>query len=226
MFTRLTRTFTTLAALTFCSVMASARPAAADIIKIDVTGNYTRLFLGSGSTVYGVTQAPPIPFDYSITYDTGLGSVIFAPAGTIDGGSPTQHDLYGYSAAGIIAMDVTFGNETFTASQMNPRGVPGGGTAAFLTDAPLTGSPTFFLADFNDPARDADLRIASLFAPGAQFGRGIRLLNNISNGEADASDFTVTTTNLSTVVPEPTTMLLLGTGLIAVATRLRPSARG
>ena len=103
------RSITLSAVAAALALVASAAPAQASIITFDFTGEYTN----ATQTIFGQSGSP-LPFHYSLTYDTALGqqtdSFTFGPS-----------SVYGYSAAGITSLSMTFGTQTWTLNDLQAR---------------------------------------------------------------------------------------------------------
>jgi hypothetical protein len=207
-------TITPLAVLAV-SLFTGAGSADASIITMQLTGT-----VETGSVpVYGQTGAS-IPFDFSLTYDTSLGSqVAFEPAAS--GGD----DLYGYSVAGITAYSLTFGTHSWTLTELRPQTVRGS-SADFWTNADLTlGPPTKLAAFFSDA--DGFLQLGHVYLKtGQDIFTTVRVNDEDPGFDGDADGrYTMSTTVAPTPVPEPASLLFLGSGLAALAARRRARAR-
>jgi hypothetical protein len=209
------RSATTITALAVLAVslFTGAGSADASIITMHLTGTAE-----TGSVpVYGQIGSS-IPFDFSLTYDTSLGSqVAYLPASS-------GEDLYGYSAAGITAYSLTFGTHSWTLNELRPQPV-GGIEADFWTNADLTlGPPTKLAAFFSDG--DGFLQLGHIYLKtGQDIFTTVRVNDEDPGFDGDADGrYTLSTTVAPTPVPEPASLLFVGSGLAALAARRRARA--
>jgi hypothetical protein len=157
----------TAAAVLMCSLATTARPAAAAVITFEFTGTSNTF----GREVFG-ENGELVPYSYSLIYETSLAAQTdFIPAG-----SGVRHDFYGYSAAGIVACNLTFGNSTWTPDGITPPPIAGH-IADFWVDTDLTANaPTRIFMHFfehDDVDHDASPR-ASVVAVRRQRSAGSR----------------------------------------------------
>lgn len=189
--------------------------ATAAIIKLDWSGQY------NVETQLNNTQ--PGPYHFSLTYDTSLNtSTVIVPAGTnmIEWGYhfPTRDTLYGYSASGIVAAELTFMGVTFSASDLSPSTLPMGYKADMFFNSDIsqsapTGSSVFFHKNWTSSLGLGYLTGFSYYSEAILTnGMGARG----AFGEVYSSYGKFTRTVLSPV-PEPSTYLLLLAGLVLVS---------
>jgi hypothetical protein len=207
----------TAAAVLMLSLATTARPADAAVITFEFTGTYDTL----SKEVFGENGAA-VPYSYSFTYDTSLG----AQTAFIAAGSDVAHDFYGYSAAGIVASNLTFGNATWTPDGISPL-YAAGHTADFWVDTDLTvAAPTLLWAIF-----ESDLGSLRLGNPRYQVSSGLFLtsistlakINNFKFTDA-IGDMTMETSTM-TPVPEPASLLFVSGGLLGLVARARRSKK-
>ncbi|RYD31421.1 MAG: hypothetical protein EOP86_17940 [Verrucomicrobiaceae bacterium] len=201
-------------------ILVTRAPAA--IVTLEFTGTYDIAGEnGAGYPVYGVS-GNSVPYRFQITYDTSLDTnALFFPAGALLDGLPTLNAWHGYSASGVIATDVTFGGQTWTAANLPGRAL---GTSVadlwFDTDisqAAPTKSWVFFSAGFPDEGY-LDLGGGP---PNDGLSSTLRQLSFVSDrmGVGSSSLMTIT------VVPEPTSTLAAFLGLGTLALTRRGAAR-
>jgi hypothetical protein len=168
---------------------------------------------------WGVRARSAIPFSYSITYDTSLGAMTaFSAAGT-----STVHDFYGYSRAGIVASSLTFGSATWTANDLRPLDINGSGLIAdFFVNTDLTvAAPTLIWSSFRTSQSRLVLGLANATSSGIEMSTRVFIIDQGNPSANTLANGSYTMTSSMTPVPEPSSMLLLGAGLIGTATRLR-----
>ena len=121
-----------------------------------------------------------------------------------------------------MASSLTFGTHTWATSALVPWTVWTGVTADFWVDVDLTAAtPTLLLAEFVDNEGVLTLGIFSGDVDGLSvaFDQGTLLFGS---DRKTWGQYTLTVLD-ATPVPEPASLVLLGSGLLAVAARLRRS---
>lgn len=117
---------------------------------------------------------------------------------------------------------MTFGTHTFAPGSLRPREIITGVGADLWFDTNLeSATPTKVWAWFADDS-------GNLFLGGVKFGASSIAFVNTSSIDARSPEGVGTVTvsaDVPTTVPEPTSLLLLGTGLLAVASRVRQTSR-
>lgn len=212
---RFATSITALAVLTL-SLFAAAGSADASIITMQFTGTVGQIDSGP---VFGQAGSS-IPFAFSLTYDTSKGSQM-AFVDTDSGGE----DFYGYSAAGITAYSLTFGTKTWTLDNLQPRSVLGN-QADFWTNTDLMlGAPTRVAAFFGDADGDLDLGRLYIKTGQALFNTAEVIENLPDTYNVVAGNYTLSTSIAPTAVPEPASLLFVGTGLVALAMRRRSTKK-
>lgn len=212
MFTKTVHLLTLLAACTLGSLV-SVRATEASIIKVDFTGTYNT----AGNTFFGLT-GDSVPFAYSLTFDTALDpNPLHIAAGSIIGGLTYADDFYGYSKAAITASLLTIGNHTFSTSDLGSPDLGTGARDVWFNTNLAVASPTKVWAQFADAT-------AGLILGGAKNkGAGVMFVTDTSISEFGPMAFgnVTVTAAVPATVPEPATMVLLGSGLLALAARVR-----
>ena len=91
-------------------------PVQAKVVVLSFSGSYVTL-----DTIFG-QQGESLPYHYQLTYDTSLDTNdAHVVAGSQLGDYVTTHDWHGYSASGLIAANVSFGNKTWAMSDLQAR---------------------------------------------------------------------------------------------------------
>jgi hypothetical protein len=211
------RSVTTITALAVLAVSLFTGAASADasIITMQFTG--TVMPPGAGP-VFGESGSST-PFDFSMTYDTSKGAEL-----AFHDGDPGDDDLWAYSAAGITAVSLTFGTKTWTLDDLQPARELGT-TADFWTNSDLTlAAPTALQIYFRDG--DGSLDLGNVYLRGGQaLFKSVEIHDN-SQGGVDGymiGTYTLTTSVAPAAVPEPASLLFLGSGLVGLVARLRSS---
>ena len=134
---RLPTLFTATAVL-ICSLLTVARPVDAAIITLQFDGTVDV----SHGVVFG-EDGDAVPFTFSLTYDTSLGSnTAFHAAGSTLEGWTLAHDFFGYSRAGIADMSFAFEppNSRFHSEWLSTAGgVPAGRSSSGSSVRPICG---------------------------------------------------------------------------------------
>ena len=132
-------------------------------------------------------------------------------------------DFYGYSAAGFTASSLTFGTKTWTLSNLSSQTIKGQ-DADFWTNTDLTlGAPTSIAALFGHG--DGVLKLGGIYLKGGQF-----LFKNVDISQflpdaygAMGGGYALSTSVTPAAVPEPASLLFVGTGLVGLVMRRRSS---
>ena len=201
---------------------------------LTITGEAT---VSDGMTVFG--QELTQPFTLEMVYDPALNTNtnVFMEEEQLAGSDYAGNDFYGYSASGVVSLDLTFGDPA-SATEISLSGddlnlnlrSPAAGISAHIwmnTDI-MQSTPSLIDMRINlaDPGEnEGGVGIGSLdgnFDSSAGIWN-VSILNEVgledelSGGEADG-----TWSNIEmTVIPEPATFGLLFSGLIALFVAMR-----
>lgn len=194
--------------------------------QLTFSGTYTMsTVLPESGPLFGVSSLPA-PFTYSITYDTALDTnTHYFPPGSTIGGKNVLQPFYGYSASGILATDLTFGTQTWTAADirwLNPSSTIGA-ELWFDTDIDVA-TPTNSWIMFSQGTAYLELGAGALMGLGDEQGLGYlpgrsTLFDYYGpSGEYLAFNTTITRTPLASVpdggsplVPAMLALVILGT---------------
>lgn len=193
--------------------------------QLTFSGTYTMstVFPPSDS-LFGVSPLPA-PFTYTITYDTALDTnTYYFPIGsTIDGKNVLQ-PFYGYSASGVLGANLTFGTQTWAASDivwLNPA-MTIGAELWFNTDLDAA-TPTECWIRFSAGTANLDLGSAALLGLGPDQGLGyLAGRSTLSDYAGPSGDYLAFDTTIQRVplVPMPdqgSCILLCGPALLLLA---------
>jgi hypothetical protein len=186
----------------------------ANVVQLSFSGTYDT----HGGTIFGLS-GPAVPFSYELTYDTSLDTnPLFFPIGASLGGDTTAHPWYGYSASGITATSLTFGTQTWTVADLQPRNPAVGVSADLWFDTDLSvAAPTRCWMEF-----DQSLRYLTI-GQGASASGCIFMLPSSDLSDFAAGPMPVDSSDLSIqVVPEPGTLALLAVGGLGLLLRIKP----
>jgi len=189
----------------------------ADVISLEFSGTYDT----NGQTVFGLSGSA-VPFDYTMTYDTSLNTnSLIIPAGAIIDAYTYADSFYGYSVSGITALNLTFGSQTWTATDIIPR-VPAGGYTAdiwFNTDlSTATPTRTWLVADISSPDpldpcdHVCDLQIGGAFS-GFENVVMFDTRSFVDDGLSPGGVGKVVISSVPESVPEPKTSVMMITAL-------------
>jgi hypothetical protein len=196
------------------TLMGVAGTAGATIVTLEFTGTLDT----AGQTVFG-ESGNAVPYDFRIVYDTALDTnhSVIAAGSDLGNGTTAATTLYGYSASGITATDLTFGTQTWTASDILSRMLGPGIAADLWFDADIASTTPTSLDVFFLTGAGASASLA-LGGSGVIGGQTI-LQSDVSIIDLTSGRGTGAVTIRSSVanVPEPTPLALLGVGIAGLA---------
>ncbi|HPA19651.1 MAG TPA: hypothetical protein PLU30_18025 [Verrucomicrobiae bacterium] len=204
-----------LAVLVLCPLLSNAALVRVDFSVAIDTDDLDRY------PVFGL-NGTNLPFKGSITLDTSNVPLVI-PAGTIDGDDLYASDFYGYGAAAIIDMDISFGTKTWDVSAIDSIKPTPSFRAEIWFDAHLESAsgPSFMWAYFTDS--DSTLRLGESWAPPTQFGDTVRMVDWAwRSGSAFGSNLLIE----RVFIPEPRQGRIIGlTAMLIGAVTLRRRKR-
>ncbi len=216
-------------------LLAAALAAAASLhatpYQLTFSGTYSIGLMPEGS-LFGVdVSALPVPYSYTIFYDTALNTntnVILA--GSTFNGHHVAQSFYGYSASGILGVNVAFGTQTWAASDvvwLNPS-MTVGAELWFDTDLDVA-APANCWIRFDTGTADVGLGSAALMGPDGNHlgylpGRS-DLWDYSESGSFVSEDMTIRCVSLSQVPDGGSPVLLAGVALLVLAAIRRRRVR-
>ncbi len=190
-------------------------PAHSTFIDLTFSGHYNTF----GEVVAG-QSGTNIPYSYRISYETSLNTNTFKfnAGSSLGGGNTAKNAFYGYSASGIIATNLSFGNQTWTKDDLVSIPVAPGVQADMWFDTDISQfTPSLCVISFLDGTPSpgsAELHLGNPFSSSG-------LVSIIPHSSVfDSMGYQALDISMSisrTTVPEPTTMILLGFSLLGVA---------
>ncbi len=199
--------------------------------QLTFSGTYSLGLMPEGS-LFGVdVSALPVPYSYTIFYDTALNTntnVILAGS-TFDGDFVSQ-SFYGYSASGILGVNVTFGTQTWTAADIKwlNHSMTIGAELWFDTDLDVA-TPGNCWIRFDTGTADVGLGSAALMGPGGNILGYLPGRSDLSDfsvtGSFVSEDMTIQRVSLSQVPDGGSPILLVGVALLVLAAIRRRRVR-
>jgi hypothetical protein len=147
-----------------------------------------------------------VPFLFSLTYDTLLDTnTEFRASGAMLGSATTTHEWHGYSKDGLTATSLTFGTNTWTASNISSRMPTLGVSADLWFDTDIAVSvPTRMWMRFGNSAGSLEL------GPSVTGSGTIELKSGVFIEDPNTFEFASTMSATITAVPEARAWLMLG----------------
>lgn len=177
--------------------------------------NFNGVYDTQGVTIFGLSGAA-VPFNYQITYDTSLDTDNdFIASGSTVGGNLTTHDWYAYSKSGITATSLTFGSQTWAATDSFLPKLVGADSADLWFDTDISlAAPTRALFDIETNNNSDYLIFGEMTTNAGQLYITPSSSVGDPTNEAISSSFSI-----QHAVPEPSRSVLLLLGLLMVQSR-------
>lgn len=193
--------------------------------QLTFSGTYTMsTVFPPTDSLFGVTDVPA-SFTYTIIYDTAFDTnTYYFPVGSMLGGKKVLEPFYGYSASGILAANLTFGTQTWTAADvvwLNPSSTEGA-ELWFDTDLDVA-TPTQSWIRFRSGTANVELGSCALLGLGD--AQGLGYLHGRStlwdyygpSGEFLAFDTTIERVALVQTPDPSSSIVLVGLAFLLVA---------
>lgn len=169
----------------------------------------------SGSTTGFVTGVPQLTFAGSSAFTNTTFLGIGALSGANNLGTLFLSTAPGTLVAGTFTLNVTF---------TSPTGINGGQGTTYIATIQGSVSPNMNQGGVNIDFNNTP--VVFTFNDGTNTGSFSLALADLFVESGQSANLTAGTTGQQTAIPEPATLILLGTGLTGIATRLRKRRKG
>ena len=206
--------------LIFLGAALMGAPARAAIVTLTFTGTYTNLTFQGVSTFAGwpTSGLTSIPFSYSLTYDTSLNApnASVVSAGSVVGpySYTADHDLYGYTSSGLLGVNKTLGNLSWSVADLSPITPFGGAVGDLWFDADISlATPTRAWVMFENPGGYRSTIGQGMIGGANNLSFSYDTYIQRSGGMSYEDVLTTSPLTITSSIPEPSALSLLAVGL-------------